>query len=291
MIKQALHFQQHSTGVTLTEYALVGASVALVSIAGLLTLGSNTNSLLDGFAASLAYHAPSAPAVSMPGSGSISSPQPPSTAPPDGAIAVGGPVLPPDTQQQVCFKSGWCTEVPEVKSRTLDDTTGGMGSQLTHEFSDVIRRIAQQAEAMPNPDSRLVELITTLANSGHTLGDQEGQAVTSCMPGTQCTGNQSTLRDSLSLVISKQSMFTSDLQTLQNYVNENPGTLPPEMSDLINFEAQEITNIAGGYHGQPSPSEDGAYLQWSFSQKVQVTHQDSNTICNTGGSRGQCVRS
>jgi hypothetical protein len=180
--------------------------------------------------------------------------------------------------------------MPDVKSQVLVDTSGSMGSQLTHQFSDIILQFAQEEARMPNPDNRLIGMITELANSGHVLGNTEGTAVSECPPGQPCTGNQSTLRDALSLVISKQSMFESNLQTVQNYARDTPGVLPPEILNIINTEGQQISDIAQAYHTQPEPSTDGSSLQWSFSSAVQITHQSANTICNNGGNTSSCVQ-
>lgn len=281
-------------GVTLVEYGLVGASLVVVGIAGLALLGKNANLALENFEKGLHPKPAIALASSSEtsGGGAASS----SSSGSEGGETGGGgtptsstPSTSVGQTEKACFKNGLCINVPVVSSQTLDDTSGSMGSQLTSQFADTIMGIAEALKEQPNADSRLVELITTLANSGHSLGDTEGLAVSECPPGTQCTGNQTTLRNSLSLVISKDSIFSSDLQTLNGYVQNNPNAISPELMKIIQLEAGQITEIAQAYRGQPNPSEDGSYIQWSFSKNVEITHQSANAICGTGGN-SQCVR-
>jgi hypothetical protein len=266
-------------GQSLSEYAIVIGLVALLGIAAVTMLGT---SIQDGLAnINGGNAAPSTAVVSNAPPGGTTSPSGGSS----GSTSGLSSMLPPPGpgQQQVCFQSGTCVNIPVVDSTTL--TAGANGGQLTHQFADVLSQIALQLQADPNADPQVSTLVTRIANAGHTMGNTEASFIQSyeCCASTNYTSNLSGLSDSIEHT---QADFNLNHQLLSDYLSSNPNSLPPELQSMIALEVGQINQLA--VNGFLDASVISGALPPN-SQAVTLTHQDSNTICNSGGDTSVCV--
>jgi Flp pilus assembly pilin Flp len=221
-----------SKGQSLAEYGMVIGLVAAVGIAAVALLGG---SLQDGLANINGGNAtPSTLAITDAPPGGVSSP--------GGTSGLSTLIPPPGTgQEQICFQSGYCANIPVIDGTTV--TTGANGGQMTHQFADVLSQIALQLQADPNADPNLVNMITRVANAGHTIGDIEAFFIHSyeCCGTTNYTTNLSSLSSSIT---STQTFFNSEYQELSHYLSTNPNVLPPELQSVIALEVEQINQLA-----------------------------------------------
>ncbi len=155
-----------SLGQSLNEYVLAALLVAVVAISGLTLMADNLALGLPDFMNRVF--------------GSNNGPQIIGGFVP--AIGNGsglGKVIPPPPQgtEQVCFQNGMCFNVTKSLPPTeiSPETTGGMGEKLIYNHASTLGQLANQIQQSDNPDPRLVQLITRLANQGHYLGDRQSQ--------------------------------------------------------------------------------------------------------------------
>lgn len=277
-----------ANGLASTEYGLTLTLMGLTSLTALSLLGGNLADVLNPLknSGSQAQAAVSTSGGAAGGSGS-------------GTSAVTGPgstlPKPATNQEQACFESGWCVNVPVVQAQSVASTTGSMGVKLTREFSNVIMQIAKQADALQNKDPQLVSLITQLANAGHKIGDAQEEVISICPSNTLCvTSNPMTLDLKLQGVGTQASSFESASRELQRYLDDHPASLPIEMQRIISMESDEILKIADAFD---TNSDFGVDMQstsltqsWQLSGDASLTHQSANTICENGGNQGQCKK-
>jgi Flp pilus assembly pilin Flp len=283
------HWPAGMSGQSLAEYGMVIGLVAAVGIAAVALLGG---SLQDGLASINGGNAtPSTLAItdSPPG---MQSPPPVSTnqsidTPISAALRA---MLPPPGpgQEQACFQSGYCVNLPVVDAMTV--TSGANGIQLTYQFASVIEQIASQLRDAPDTDPQLVALVTELANSGHDLGAKE-QYLLDNYATTESQNNNTPIIQGVNKSLG---VVTTKHQALQSYLTTYPSALPPELQNIISLEVDQISTIArNGFKtfGSYTDPETGKSLNApAIVNGVQLTHQSSNTICGSGGDTGVCVQ-
>lgn len=296
-------------GNALAEYGIIAGLVGITCVGGLTAVGDSLNLGFDSIGSQFNGNiAASAPPSNGPNQAPGSS-----SAPSSNAIATQSPPqntlpAPAAGQEQACFESGWCVNVPVVSNTVVDSTTGAIGTKLTHEFANVLGQIAKQMEATGNPDPNLLNLITQLALEGHTLADLEQGVIDVCPPGQTCStttsstggisysSSDSLLGKALMSVNGQNGNFQKLYAQVEAYLQVNPNSLPPEMANIIHLEAGEIIKIANAYNtgananvsavnGTASINES-----WDFAYDAELTHQSANTICSNGGDSIQCVQ-
>jgi len=310
-------------GVALSEYGIILALILLIGIGALMLLGKSVSSVFSGMVVGWKPSEVASPNLAaIPAAVNPSEPAPANPAGPVTGESAGGPVAGPGNvlprptagQQRVCLENGWCANIPVVKEQTLTDTTGSLGVKLTYQFADVLSQIAEQVAAMPDADPGLVNLITVLANHGHTLGDKEAAVHGLCQPGQQCADpaaagnpdsgmqvnddsststNSTQVRSALQAIATQAGRFSAANDAVQSYLATHPNAIPPEMQSLLKFEATEILNIGNAYDPRElktALSNGAADVNWNYAYNPQITHQSANTICQNGGNQSKCIQ-
>ncbi|HEY9687627.1 MAG TPA: hypothetical protein V6C52_11685 [Coleofasciculaceae cyanobacterium] len=228
---------------------------------------------------------------------------------PDGSAIIGPPAA---GQQQVCYKSGWCVNVPVTQNTALTVTTGSMGSQMTNQFASVFDQIAMQLAQNQNPDPQTLALVTELANLGHDISYWQKALWVECSAGANCTYNASTgvswggtgygnmtapkSQNSLGQIELATSAFSSKNSELSSYLKKQPDVLPSYMQEIINSQSSQIMNIAGAYQTSnlvvtTSPTDPNVSIaNWSLGYDAQLVDQNANTICQNGGDTSMCFK-
>lgn len=278
--------KQVSSGQSLTEYCFIGALILVASIGILLAFGGGFNTALASLKGDLQSHINGA--ANANGGGQNPQPQ----VDPNGP----GQVIPPPQagQNQFCTASGWCVNVPDTSNVNLAGTTGSLGGELSQQMADVIAQIALQLQQDPNTDPTLLNLVTQLANQGHTIGDEELRLANNCPVNSYCGSYEyiGVVSQNTQPIQDATTQFNTLHQQLQDYLATHPNALPPEMQNTINFEAAEIKNISSGFSNQWDPNwniYDGNIYNFNPPNGGLLTHQDANTICANGGN-GTCYQ-
>ncbi len=302
--------QPRSRGATITEYAFIGILIMAVCVTAVMTMGGNLNQTLASLKGDLKSHSDAAVQVI----GTMEDNQKPNiNNPPE-----QGPVLPTGTLQNVCFQSGYCVDIPYVGGNTA--TTGTMGGELTESFANVLSQIAQQM-AEKGADPSLVADTTQLAQYGHWLGDDHTSidgffskyppGADGVYPPYLVDYIKKQYADHNTNVDAIADAFNNELASINQYVQQNPGALPPEMLNVVNSQAAQIQSLQTMYtdrynihtqaqqYIQGGMSEAEAYSKAfaNYQQKVEslnnggaLTHQSANTICSNGGNTGVCIQ-
>jgi Flp pilus assembly pilin Flp len=260
-----------SKGQSLAEYGMVIGLVAAVGIAAVALLGG---SLQDGLANINGGNAtPSTLAITDAPPGGVSSP--------GGTSGLSTLIPPPGTgQEQICFQSGYCANIPVIDGTTV--TTGANGGQMTHQFADVLSQIALQLQADPNADPTLLSLITELANRGHNVGGAEQQFFDSC----SASCDSPTLSTFSGVLQLSRDRLTQQSVALQNYLNDKPDMLPQELQSLIYLQVDQIYQLQTPFLNVAARSQPYDLN----TMPITLTHQSANTICGSGGDTGVCVQ-
>jgi Flp pilus assembly pilin Flp len=276
-------------GQSLAEYGMVIGLVAAVGIAAVALLGTT---LQDGLANINGGNAASSTLAITDTPPGMQSPPPVSTnqsidTPTSAALRA---MLPPPGpgQEQACFQSGYCVNLPVVDALTV--TSGANGIQLTYQFASVIEQIALQLRESPDTDPQLVALVTDLANSGHDLGAKEQYHLDNYASSESQYNNTPIIQG----VMNSLKIVSGKHQALQDYLATYPSALPPELQNIIRLEVDQISTIASEgfkkYGSYIDPRTGKSLNAPAIVNGVQLTHQSSNTICSSGGDTGVCIQ-
>lgn len=279
---------ERRTGTSLSEYALIGGLVLVLSIGALSVLGKVTGGMFGGMLSGKPPVSQTSPATSM-RTAAVSD------APSVGALASGMAA----GQQKACFSSGVCIDFPSMNPATVV-TSGGLGSQYTHDLASVLDQVKAQLVA-ENADPSVIDLVSKLANQGHDMGDYEQSMwdqMAGCMQGGVCA-NQKVFGSTYTMehvMLNKVAQLKTLDAQLQTYLTAHPDALAnfPEAQSIINTEVNQIATLGSNLnHGiDPVPSgQDGAFQIYPdamthglVAQNAStITHASSNTICGQGG--------
>lgn len=274
-------------GQSLVEYGFIGSLVLLASLGALLMMGGNLDALLQNLKQDLTFN------INAAGSSAANS-----NAPNGVQIADGpGQIIPPPGagETRICSESGWCINVPDTEGIHLTGTSGALGGELTQSMANVIQQIAQQLAQDPNTDPALLDLVTQLANNGHTIGDEEIRLATNCPAGSYCGSYEyiDVVAHNTIPIAEATATFNNTYQALQSYLAANPGALPMEMQNVISFEVSEINSISGSFsnHYDTNWNQiDGNIYLFNPPNGGELTHQSANNICGSGGNTSQCIQ-
>ncbi len=162
--------------------------------------------------------------------------------------------------QQVCYGSGTCVNMPII-SDNWSETSGAMGSDLTHALADVFTQVANTMEASGAADSAVLNLLHRLANTGHEIGfEQKGlsDAMATHCPTGNCkydmiagTGSSAHMNEIMPdqhdasgkpAAIMK---FEQEFSALKSLMGNNFVNMPPELKNLVIQQANQILTLAG----------------------------------------------
>jgi Flp pilus assembly pilin Flp len=253
-----------SRGNTLAEYVLIAGTVLLAVIATAFVIGNNLKTIFADLREDMKSRV-------------IAASTPPKTG--SNAPAAFDPSkYPPGAT--ICYSNQWCMNVDVLNNKTTVESTGANGAQqAVHDDANMLKNIAEQLANDPNADPTLLDLVTRLANAGHTIANNLDKAAD-----TYGTGQYFYTYDAFW----RSQMPYDDLkaQTLA-YLQENPQALPPAVQQALTGAADDINARLALLINSDGPN----HQNWDIMRaSVDPTHQDSNTICNNGGDTGQCIR-
>jgi hypothetical protein len=300
--------KQSNKGQTITEYAMAAFLVAVVGLGALMSFSSMLSGGLPGFLDRLfegsgGSGGASGGGAGGPGGGEVGSlPGNPGGDTSDPAYMNG--VWP--NNQTVCMESV-CLAIPVVSKSDLE-TAGGLGSDLTDAYADVLNQIAKNLADDPNADPALLKRIQELANMGHDIASEQrtlaGVVEQNC-PGKAClvplaqAGNVFTFpdanKDGKPDVVDN---FSARYGELISYMDANPDAVPPGIKQIVALEGDQIIRLADGTTWICNTAADyhysgGAYGDTFFSadprNRANIIDQDANVICGAGQGGANCT--
>ncbi len=297
-------------GATLVEYCFIGALILAVSIGAVFAIGNGLAGTMKNLKADLQKNTGAAAWANLPKGPNATGP---------GQNGINGVVPNPGPgQQQVCYQSGWCVNIPVINPQTAS-TTGSMGGEWTQDLASVLDQIKAQLEASGG-DPGVIALITQLANQGHSLANDQavvdqfiaGLGVKSEAELVAIAGQYGGMDSTRA----KQAQMNQMLQELNSYIASHPNALPPEMQNLINTEVGTMNNIMTMYNQDqdiPQTTQQNlakgmvqdeantwAVLNYWNQLKTMsapggqpgsaITQHSANTVCGNGGNTNQCIQ-
>lgn len=266
-------------GQSLAEYAVALGLVGIVALTSMVLLG---NSVQTGLSTAMTGQTPKTVPPVVP---------PPGTINPGG---MGGVVPPPQPgQEQICFTSGLCANIFVISANTHLDVAGGNGGEFTHQFANTLKEIADQIKA-EGLDPNLAQLISDLANQGHTLGDTEGAYGNTCgsnpqlSAGTFFCSSQAQNEALTHAHTQANELFQIMFLKVSEAMNHYPGKLKNDAKAIIDSQSQQIMTLSQEYFNSyvtMSNSYQGNDLNevGGIVDGGKLTHQSANTICTQGG--------
>lgn len=247
---------QSAKGVSIGEYVMIGALVALVSIGALSALGGGFGNALSWLQGDMQGAVASA---SGGGSGGAGGNGGGGGANGRGRVGIGNQIPPPGpNQKQVCLSSGICVNFP-VASKFGVDIAGGEGADFIRAWSAALRSLANQLEA-ENPNDPIIAKIRALANQGNSLGAVVGQLDRLCGASSDCGGSAQKLQADRYMMerIDRQNEFRQIWGTDASYTGEpglnamlqaSPKPIYNDIYNVINTAQFDIVTTAGSYAG------------------------------------------
>lgn len=206
--------------------------------------------------------------------------------------------------EQLCFlDSNTCLNIPII----APDTVGGIGSDGVDKLAKVLEQLPPILEAK-GTDPSVVDMVSKLANLGHSLGERLKSLEGMCDSGGTCsTSNAQKAKDLLAEI--KQgdlNTFLAEWTALQEKMGANPEALAgfPEAYGIIEKKVNDINTLVASISAQESFKRTqkqvptGSRFQpfnivrqntldgITFSNaSVPKIHQNANDVCSQGGRR------
>ena len=318
----AFNLPSAAPGQAYVEYLLIGGLLSVAVFGAMLMNGDALNGLLESVFGKMQNHAAVASSAhaNRPAPGDPILPTPPPSAVP----TVNGPgaVLPPPTpaQQRVCFDGGWCLNVPKLASSGAGaETAGGLGGDFVVTYADSLDQIVAQLEAAGEEvDPELRDIVTRLANQGHTIADAHHHAEAYLK--TPLLEDYTNAKADYNNAYRVQYDVVNDVETfflikteLNTYLaHKNPNGLPAPFKQIIENGTDTVDALSAVVLEQVDIRSAKAHnntlgcmkegeggfgcLPGAFSRVGSVplttakTEATSNGICGAGGKRRECMR-
>jgi hypothetical protein len=270
--KLAYIVKKMSSGNTLAEYAMIGSTIALVSIAAFTVFGGNFKTYIQDLKADMSKRI-------------LASNQA------NAAMITDTSQAEAEHQQtyfpgaKVCYSNGWCLDMSSLSQQKTVESTGANGARLgIMTQANLLQQIAEQAAKDPNADPAIVDLVTQLANAGHHIGDSLDTAILDYSTGGAFLSSYDTFW--------KSALPFGDIKNqLDAYVAAHPESLTPEMQAAIAGATGTISGKMGTLVGANSASfENWDALINAPTEVPAGIHIDSNTICQNGGKLTACTQ-
>lgn len=267
MVRQGAYKNAHRGGA-LSEYGFIGVLIVVGAIGVCLLLGNNLNLALQAMRGDLGRNVDaSANAATITAQGGI-----------PGGSGIGGQISAPSAdQQQVCYQSGWCVNIPQ-NSVANGATTGTMGDRMSS-YADIVRQIDRQVSVSDRVrDPVLRQLISALARQGNYIGAAQRNVAQKCPRNSICVVDGIDVNN----IANNVTAFNMLEQQLRDYLRNHPtNDLPPEIVAMLLDNTGNIQEIASQY-------TEGAVLTagTAISNVVGTTTSAAN-IC-TQGISGLC---
>jgi hypothetical protein len=260
--RQQKRWPSRGNGNTLAEYIVIGCGVCLVVIATTRVLGGNLNNIMSDLRTDLSNHI-----------GAAAHPVLKASAGPPSVVN-----YPPGST--VCYANNLCLQASALQDQgNAVQSTGANGSQqVLHEQSDLMSSIADQMANDPNADPTLKDLITRLANAGHTIADNLDSAVDSY------NGKGGDYFSTYDAFWRSQMPYDALKKQTLDYLQAHPDALSPQVQTALHGAADSINARLAMLIDSTGPKYD------AWQNMVQPIHQDSNNICANGGSGPSCTQ-
>ncbi len=256
-------------GNTLAEYAVIGCTVMVMSIAAFLVLGGNLNEHMQNLRDDMATRilaANQAKAATIKGT-------------------TGAEAMPYIPGAKVCYSGNICLDMAAINAQNDVQSTGANGARMgIVQQAGLLDDIARQLANDPNADQTLVDLVTRLSNAGHTVGDDLDQSIATINNYSDFYNAYDSFWRSI--------MPVGDLKSqLDSYVQTHPQSLTPEMKGIIDKATQSISDNMGLLVGANGPNYDSWDAMINAPTPVPAgVHENSNKICRQGGKLSACIR-
>jgi hypothetical protein len=169
---------------------------------------------------------------------------------------------------------GGCSTVLDLNAPIVQTAgTNGQVAQLTSQAANIYTVVAKQL-AEQGADSSLINLVTKLANTGHSIANGENNL----------NGDGF---DSMASGIKAVQDGRTNFQNLYNQLTPHMSKLPANSQTQLAKAATVITTIANNYTFNLSSNNADYHYQAS---SADLTHINSNTICKNGGNTSSCVK-
>lgn len=283
------------TGVSVAEYALIGALLLGLSIGALMMLGQTINEMFSG----MLQRPVVAQAPAGGGTGSIGGTGAPTGGNTGGPVGSGSPANGGGSQGA---GSGNGSTVPETSTAPVQ-TAGGNGSLKTYQTVETLLALAAEVESEVG-DANWAALIRQVANAGHTMGAAEQAIEEFCPPGGDCGGidpdtgnyNPYTNKHLFNNLTTANTGFTDDVTTLKNYFEANyppPDAVPYDIRKRVNDAIQVIFDVKTSGYGTSIVDGKLTYTGYTSPDGTtgsQQTGNQSNTICQTQPNHPSCTK-
>lgn len=291
-------------GTALSEYVLIAALVFSLSLVGILGVGNNMkgwllalkDSVLNQSATTKAETdrialakgafvptvsngvlstpntTPSPVVTPPPQAGGSTTPTPPATTSPSTPIGLQIPI---QIQSGRCTSSQACVQAGVLTGKTVVLGASGQTVQATTASAAALQQLADIFKKDPTIDTKLVDMLTQMANQGHDMADSQAWLFAD-------RGGYDDMKSSMQEIDQTLSLFKSMSTQLKPYLAE----MAPQTRDLVQNASKVIISIASSYDMNYSSG-----VSWSASfNNVSLTHTNSNTICTSGGKTTVCVQ-
>lgn len=273
-------------GHTTAEFGILSVFVLVGAIGVLSLMGTNISNLFTSFHVERTSPGSAQVANTVSSNGGAALSNTPNSAA-NNTVAFGQSPLPPGVgQEQVCFKSNFCTSILSIQGGNTD-TSGGNGTQLVLGSVNSLDQLIKQMKNDPNADNGLVALLTQLANQGHDIG------TTISVPVNTDPSNDNRSSVGSQIVTQIDSLNATKFAVL-DYVQAHPNSLDPVVKDFVTAQADNIqtigrsrTDLSGCTGGECGPT---GVVYFKDSGTADLVHQDANSICKSGGNENQCVQ-
>lgn len=263
-------------GNSLPEYVLIACLIVILSVTGLSNVGKNLGNWLAFLKGDMSQHVTSAQAAeaiaqaeaaTIPGTGSGSS------------DSGGGTTT-------ACI-NGKCIDIPSSltgSSLTLGANGDERVAQL-NAMADAFDQLAAMLKDDPSVDPLLAKYLTELALAGHANANTQADML-------KFDSGTLTAEQIANSITGFDGSY-SDYQALLTKVAPLMGQLPPSTADTINNAIAVTSAIIDPIHNAAAASSaNGTTFDYGSAVSkttVELTHSESNTICNNGGVPPLCT--
>lgn len=266
-------------GMTLLEYGIIGVSVVAVCIVAFISLGGDLNDWFAGIKQDMQTQVQTTNTKQAAWAAAKLADQAARANSDIPNVPMTGIQASPSNPNSLCSGT-WCINAPGLTGDSIY-TAGSNGNQmveLTQSAAGIYEQIAAILEKQ-NADPSLVALLTSLANQGHSLANNQAMFLA---PGV----SYADMKSGMSNTQSGLATFKQLTQQLNSVLNQ----LPADTRGIL-VDASNVIIGVGDSYSFNIPSGSTAEIGWSYtSSNIQLVHSNSNTICANGGDTGSCIQ-
>jgi hypothetical protein len=259
-------------GLAMLEYGLIGITVLTLCIAGFLSMGTTLKDIFGTLKEDSSKKV-EATKIAVQKAKEAADTFKANLAK---AALQSGPVT--GSGDSLCSAT-WCVSAPGLTGTTVQ-TAGGNGSQVINLTNSAANIYSQMAAILQEQgaDPSLIALLTQMANQGHSLANNQNGLFNGPGDYASMSANINGMRSGL-----------DTFKSLSAQLNASMSLLPADARGILSDASSVIIAIGNSY--SLSGTGNGDEVGWGWTSiNVQLTHSNSNTICNTGGDTSQCLQ-